>query len=54
MKEKIKKIEENNKNLLVYVKEMKEKEEILKKEKEDMKKEKYKLNQEIIDKKKLE
>ena len=54
LKEKIKKIEENNKNLLVYVKEMKEKEEILKKEKEDIKKEKDKLNQEIIDKKKLE
>ena len=36
---------------MVYVKEMKEKEEILKKEKEDIKKEKDKLNQEIIDKK---
>ena len=61
LNEKIQKIEENNKSLLVYVKEMKEKEEILKKEKDEMrrekdemKKEKDKLNQEIIENKKNE
>ena len=44
--EKIQKIEENNKSLLVYVKEMKEKEEILKKEKDEMRREKDEMRKE--------
>ena len=54
LKEKMKKLNDSYKDSIVYVKEMKEKEEILKKEKEEMKKERDKLNQEIIDKKKME
>ena len=52
--EKMKKLNDSYKDSIVYVKEMKEKEEILKKEKEEMKKERDKLNQEIINKKKIE
>ena len=54
LKEKMKKLNDSYKDSIVYVKEMREKEEILKKEKEEMKKERDKLNQEIIDKKKIE
>ena len=54
LNEKMKKLNDSYKDSIVYVKEMKEKEEILKKEKEEMKKERDKLNQEIIDKKKME
>jgi hypothetical protein len=50
----MKKLNDSYKDSIVYVKEMREKEEILKKEKEEMKKERDKLNQEIIDKKKIE
>ena len=48
LKQKIAKIEENNKSLLIYVKEMKDKEEVLKKEKEEMLLEKEKFKQEMI------
>ena len=47
MNEKMKKIEDNNIDLLKFVKEMKEKEENFKKEEENMKEEKEKLKQEI-------
>ena len=48
LNQKITKIEENNKSLLIYVKEMKDKEELLKKEKEEMSLEKEKFKQEMI------
>ena len=48
LNEKIKKIEENNKSYLIYIKEVKEKEELLKKEKEELKVYKEKLKQESI------
>ena len=48
LNEKIIKMEENNKSLLIYIKEVKEKEELLNKEKEELKITKEKLKQEII------